>query len=77
MTDLLTAGAAQIEPFPIGNYRVTVTFTLPKEPTMSVAVVRYKTKPERAEENAAFIEKVFAELNASHCRPALGRRWKL
>ena len=32
---------------------------------MSVAVVRYKTKPERAEENAAFIEKVFAELNAS------------
>jgi hypothetical protein len=32
---------------------------------MRVAVVRYKTKPERAEENVAFIEKVFAELNTS------------
>ncbi len=29
------------------------------------AVVRYRTKPERAEENVALIEKVFAELDAS------------
>ena len=33
---------------------------------MSVVVVRYKTKPDRAEENQAFIEKVFAELDASN-----------
>ena len=31
---------------------------------MSVTVVRYQTKPDRADENQAFIEKVFAELNA-------------
>ena len=29
---------------------------------MSVTVVRYKTKADRADENQAFIEKVFAEL---------------
>ena len=29
---------------------------------MSVAVVRYETKPDRADENQALIEKVFAEL---------------
>ena len=29
------------------------------------AVVRYRTKPDRAEENVALIEKVFAELDAS------------
>ncbi|HEY7946341.1 MAG TPA: hypothetical protein VID75_01625 [Acidimicrobiales bacterium] len=33
---------------------------------MSVVVVRYRTKPERAEENAALIEKVFGELNAEN-----------
>jgi hypothetical protein len=31
---------------------------------MAVTVVRYRTKPERADENQAFIEKVFAELAA-------------
>src|SRR3954451_11769465 len=31
---------------------------------MSVTVVRYQTKPDRADENQAFVEKVFAELNA-------------
>jgi hypothetical protein len=31
---------------------------------MAVTVVRYKTKPDRADENQAFIEEVFAELNA-------------
>jgi hypothetical protein len=35
---------------------------------MPVTVVRYKTKPDRADENQAFIEKVFAELAAD--RPA-------
>ena len=30
---------------------------------MSVAVVRYKTQPDRAEENQALIETVFAELD--------------
>ena len=30
---------------------------------MPTVVVRYKTKPERADENQQFIEKVFAELN--------------
>jgi hypothetical protein len=35
---------------------------------MGVAVVRYKTKPEHAEENQALIEKVFADLDSS--RPA-------
>ena len=29
---------------------------------MAVTVVRYKTKPDRADENQALIEKVFAEL---------------
>src|SRR4051794_21430284 len=29
---------------------------------MSVVVVRYRTKPERAEENQALVEQVFAEL---------------
>jgi hypothetical protein len=32
---------------------------------VGVVVVRYKTKPDRAEENQALIEKVFAELHAS------------
>jgi hypothetical protein len=31
---------------------------------MAVTVVRYKTKPDRADENQAFVEKVFAELAA-------------
>ena len=33
---------------------------------MAVTVVRYQTKPDRADENQAFIEKVFAELAAEH-----------
>jgi hypothetical protein len=32
---------------------------------MSVTIVRYTTKPERADENQALIERVFAELAAS------------
>ena len=32
---------------------------------MSVVVVRYRTRPERADENQALVEKVFAELAAS------------
>ena len=32
---------------------------------MSVVVVRYKTKPERADENQGLVERVFAELHAS------------
>ena len=32
---------------------------------MSVTVVRYKTKPDRADENQALIEKVFGELNGN------------
>ncbi len=32
---------------------------------MSVVVVRYRTKPERADENQALVEKVFAELAAT------------
>ncbi|HXQ43011.1 MAG TPA: hypothetical protein VN816_00090 [Acidimicrobiales bacterium] len=35
---------------------------------MSVTVVRYRTKPDRAEENQALIEKVFGQLDAD--RPA-------
>ena len=35
---------------------------------MSVTIVRYRTKPERAEENQALIEKVFSELSTD--RPA-------
>jgi hypothetical protein len=35
---------------------------------MSVTIVRYRTKPEKAEENQALIEKVFGELGAD--RPA-------
>jgi hypothetical protein len=31
---------------------------------MAVTVVRYKAKPDRADENQAFVEKVFAELAA-------------
>ena len=31
---------------------------------MAVTVVRYKTKPDRADENQALVEKVFAELDA-------------
>ncbi len=31
---------------------------------MAVTVVRYKTKPEQADENQALVEKVFAELSA-------------
>jgi hypothetical protein len=33
---------------------------------MSVVVVRYETKPEKAEENQALIEKVFGELNSEN-----------
>jgi hypothetical protein len=33
---------------------------------MSVVVVRYRTKPERAEENQALVEKVFGELNTTN-----------
>jgi hypothetical protein len=32
---------------------------------MSVTIVRYKTKPDRADENQALIEKVFGELGAN------------
>jgi hypothetical protein len=32
---------------------------------MGVAIVRYKSKPDRADENQALIEKVFAELDAA------------
>lgn len=32
---------------------------------MPATVVRYRTKPDRADENQAFVEKVFAELNTS------------
>ena len=32
---------------------------------MSATIVRYKTKPERADENAALVEKVYVELNAT------------
>jgi hypothetical protein len=35
---------------------------------MGVAIVRYKSKPDRADENQALIEKVFVELDAD--RPA-------
>jgi hypothetical protein len=35
---------------------------------MTVAVVRYRTQPDRADENQALIEKVFGELEAT--RPA-------
>lgn len=31
---------------------------------MGVAIVRYKSKPDRADENQALVEKVFAELDA-------------
>ena len=31
---------------------------------MSVVVVRYRTKPDRADENQALVEQVFAELAA-------------
>ena len=31
---------------------------------MTVTVVRYQTKPERADENQTFVEMVFAELNS-------------
>jgi len=31
---------------------------------MTVNIVRYKTHPDRADENQAFVEKVFAELHA-------------
>jgi len=34
-------------------------------PTMSTTVVRYQTKPDRADENQRLIEKVFAELAES------------
>jgi hypothetical protein len=33
---------------------------------MSVTVVRYTTRPERADENQALIERVFAELHDAH-----------
>ena len=33
---------------------------------MSVTVVRYRTKPERADENQALVEKVYAELDEQH-----------
>jgi len=32
---------------------------------MTVTVVRYRTRPDRSDENQAFIEKVFAELAAT------------
>jgi hypothetical protein len=35
---------------------------------MTVTIVRYTTKPERADENQALVEKVFVELDAA--RPA-------
>jgi hypothetical protein len=31
---------------------------------MSVVIVQYKTKPEKADENQALVEKVFGELNS-------------
>jgi hypothetical protein len=34
-----------------------------KEPGMPTVVVRYRTKPERADENQQLVEKVFAELD--------------
>ena len=33
---------------------------------MAVTVVRYKTHPDRADENQALVEEVFAELHADH-----------
>jgi hypothetical protein len=33
---------------------------------MPATVVRYRTKPDRADENQAFVEKVYAELQASN-----------
>ncbi|MGH9279797.1 MAG: hypothetical protein ACRD12_17075 [Acidimicrobiales bacterium] len=36
----------------------------PEEAPVPIVVVRYKTKPERADENQQLIEKVFAELDA-------------
>jgi hypothetical protein len=33
---------------------------------MPTVVVRYRTKPDRAEENQQLVEKVFAELNERH-----------
>jgi hypothetical protein len=36
-----------------------------KEWAMSVAVVRYRSKPDRADENQALVEKVFGELHAN------------
>jgi hypothetical protein len=33
---------------------------------MGVTIVRYTTKPDRAEENQALVEKVFVELEAIH-----------
>jgi hypothetical protein len=33
---------------------------------MGVTIVRYTTKPDRADENQALIEKVFVELDATH-----------
>ena len=56
------------DPLYNGNGTVTVTVQLPKGLAMGVAVVRYTTKPDRADENEALIEKVFAELEAE--RPA-------
>jgi hypothetical protein len=35
---------------------------LPLEVVMSVTVVRYRTQPDRGDENQALVEKVFAEL---------------
>ena len=35
---------------------------------MGATIVRYRTKPDRADENQALVEKVFAELDAD--RPA-------
>ena len=49
-----------------GNESVTVTVPLPRgSVAMAVTVVRYRTKPDRADENQALIEKVFAELDAA------------
>ena len=33
---------------------------------MDVTIVRYRTRPERADENQGLIEKVFGELHAEH-----------
>ena len=41
---------------------------------MTVTVVRYRTKPERADENQALVEAVFAELRRHRARRACATR---